>query len=251
MAGEQYESELHREMMELETILQNHVKTPGLFRELDELLQQKKKLLTQQDQQEEQVQQVTLPFPEPVKVAVHKLSEKEMEKHQEEFSSFSEIARFGWEDDGYGKEKVNVYIMSGIDGVGNLPKEKIVCDFTKSSFDFKIFNLDGKNFRLFKDNLEKEIDPTKSFLRIKKNRVTICLYKKEKNETWMNLTAKNPHGHSTTKKNKSDEDPMGGIMDLMKNMYEEGDDEMKRTIAKAWTESRQKQQQSSTTNDMF
>ncbi|KAG6523860.1 hypothetical protein ZIOFF_013747 [Zingiber officinale] len=30
-----------------------------------------------------------------------------------------------------------------------------------------------------------------------------------------------------------EKDPMAGIMDLMKNMYEEGDDEMKRTIAKA------------------
>ncbi|KAL8192284.1 hypothetical protein R6Q57_027951 [Mikania cordata] len=33
-------------------------------------------------------------------------------------------------------------------------------------------------------------------------------------------------------------DPMAGIMDLMKNMYEEGDDEMKKTIAKAWTDAR-------------
>jgi calcyclin binding protein len=31
-------------------------------------------------------------------------------------------------------------------------------------------------------------------------------------------------------------------MTLMKKMYEEGDDEMKRTIAKAWTENRDKQQ---------
>jgi calcyclin binding protein len=30
-------------------------------------------------------------------------------------------------------------------------------------------------------------------------------------------------------------------MDLMKNLYEGGDEEMKRTIAKAWTESRDKQ----------
>ncbi|MQL89222.1 hypothetical protein Taro_021788, partial [Colocasia esculenta] len=35
-----------------------------------------------------------------------------------------------------------------------------------------------------------------------------------------------------------EKDPMAGIMDLMKNMYEEGDDEMKRTIAKAWTDAR-------------
>lgn len=37
-------------------------------------------------------------------------------------------------------------------------------------------------------------------------------------------------------------DPTAGIMNLMKQMYEEGDDEMKRTIAKAWTESREKNQ---------
>ena len=30
-------------------------------------------------------------------------------------------------------------------------------------------------------------------------------------------------------------------MNMMKKMYDEGDDEMKRTIAKAWTESREKQ----------
>lgn len=30
-------------------------------------------------------------------------------------------------------------------------------------------------------------------------------------------------------------------MTMMKQMYEDGDDDMKRTIAKAWTESRDKQ----------
>ena len=38
-----------------------------------------------------------------------------------------------------------------------------------------------------------------------------------------------------------DRDPSESLMDLMKKMYDEGDDEMKRTIAKAWTESREKQ----------
>ena len=35
-------------------------------------------------------------------------------------------------------------------------------------------------------------------------------------------------------------DPGDSLMQMMKNMYETGDDEMKRTIAKAWTESREK-----------
>lgn len=38
-----------------------------------------------------------------------------------------------------------------------------------------------------------------------------------------------------------DADPNDSLMSLMKQMYEDGDDEMKRTIAKAWTESRDKQ----------
>lgn len=39
---------------------------------------------------------------------------------------------------GYGKDKVSVYVMAGIDGVGDLPKENVTCTFTKSSFDLKV-----------------------------------------------------------------------------------------------------------------
>lgn len=41
-------------------------------------------------------------------------------------------------------------------------------------------------------------------------------------------------------KDASSKDPMGGLMDIMKKMYESGDPEMKRTIAKAWTEGQDK-----------
>ena len=44
-----------------------------------------------------------------------------------------------------------------------------------------------------------------------------------------------------TPKFDKDEDPSSSIMKMMKQMYDDGDDEMKRTIAKAWTESREKQ----------
>lgn len=36
-------------------------------------------------------------------------------------------------------------------------------------------------------------------------------------------------------------DPNDSLMTMMKQMYDDGDDEMKRTIAKAWSESRNKQ----------
>ena len=36
------------------------------------------------------------------------------------------------------------------------------------------------------------------------------------------------------------EDPSGQLMNMMKRMYDEGDDTMKRTIAEAWSKSRDK-----------
>jgi len=39
---------------------------------------------------------------------------------------------------------------------------------------------------------------------------------------------------------KEAKDPSEGLMGLLKQMYDEGDDDMKKTIAKSWTESRNK-----------
>ena len=36
------------------------------------------------------------------------------------------------------------------------------------------------------------------------------------------------------------EDPSAGMMNMMKKMYEDGDDNMKRTIAEAWTKANDK-----------
>lgn len=46
--------------------------------------------------------------------------------------------------------------------------------------------------------------------------------------------------HFRTPKFDKEEDPEASLMTLMKQMYEDGDDDMKRTIAKAWTEARDK-----------
>ena len=58
---------------------------------------------------------------------------------------FETIAKFGWDQEG---KKVKVYITSGIDGVGSIPKDNISCEFEDTSFDLKIQDLNGKNYRL-------------------------------------------------------------------------------------------------------
>lgn len=39
---------------------------------------------------------------------------------------------------------------------------------------------------------------------------------------------------------KSSDDPGAGLMQMMQKMYNDGDDEMKRTLRKAWHESQEK-----------
>lgn len=150
---------------------------------------------------------------------------------------YENLDKFGWEDAGYGKEKVSVYLMSNVDGVGELPLDQIDCHFTKTSFDLKVHGLNGRNLRLVQSHLDKEINPERSFYRVKANRITIVLIKQNKDQVWMNLNSKSG---KTESKSSDSSDPSAGIMNLMKNMYEEGDDEIKRTIAKAWTENQTK-----------
>ncbi|TYZ65020.1 hypothetical protein PybrP1_002335 [[Pythium] brassicae (nom. inval.)] len=212
---------LQSEVAELRQLLAA-AKAPGNVRDLTQLLARKQQALETAAAAAAALKAQEAP------AAVHETSKQPpvvvpvRSSDVDDVTPYVEISRFGWEDDGYGKDKVAVYVMSGIDGVGDLPKESVTCSFTKSS--------------LVKNHLEKNIVPAKSSFRVKKNRVTVTLWKADKNHSWLNLTEKNPG-----KAPRSDSsDPAAGIMDMMKNMYDEGDDEMKRTIAKAWSESREK-----------
>ena len=84
---------------------------------------------------------------------------------------YSTISSFGWDQDPFGPQAqpafVYVYITSGVDGVGEA-KERVTCDFTPTSFDLKVLGLKGRNLRLLKSGLEKEIVPEESKVIVKK-----------------------------------------------------------------------------------
>ena len=146
------------------------------------------------------------------------------------------IEGFAWDQDEYGKDPQNVYVylLSGMDGVGQC-KERVTCDFSKGAFDLKIVDFNGKNYRLLKDNLDKEIVPEQSKVLVKKNSIKLCLRKAKGEygyESWMDLTAKRQ------KSEAAKSDPSAGIMDMMKQMYEDGDDNMKKAIGEAMIKSR-------------
>ena len=97
------------------------------------------------------------------------------------------------------------------------------------------------NMKLTIEPVYKKIVPADSSYRVRGETLTISLAKKKKT-SWMKLKK----GALDTKKSKAEskekakEDPNNALMDLMKKMYDEGDDEMKRTMQKAMWEAQHK-----------
>ena len=149
------------------------------------------------------------------------------------------ISTFSFDAGSYGSKTVSIYIS--LPGVGSIDKSNISCPFTSTSFDLSIHDLKGKNYRLVKDNLEHEIDAEKSKLLIKSDRIVIKLAKVKGEygsyDSWSDLTSKK--GKSAADKKKKTTDPSASIMELMKDMYDSGDDNMKKMIGETMLKQRE------------
>ncbi|XP_060558475.1 calcyclin-binding protein-like [Ruditapes philippinarum] len=102
-------------------------------------------------------------------------------------------------------------IYATVPGVESVPKEQVTCNFSSRSFSLRCNSVNQKNYTCEVTTLMEEILPNDSYIKV-----------------------------NILKSIDKDADPNDSMMSLMKQMYEDGDDEMKRTIAKAWTESREK-----------
>lgn len=150
------------------------------------------------------------------------------------------LNNYAWDQN---SDYVKLYVT--LEGVHNFPKEAAVCKFTDRSLDLHVLT-DNKKYNLAINNLAENIDPVKSHIKVKTNMVLINLAK-NKQKQWTCVTgvekrikdlkdAKNDDMTKMTDKG----DPESTLMNLMKQMYQNGDDDMKRTIAKAWCESQEK-----------
>lgn len=87
---------------------------------------------------------------------------------------YTPITNFAWDQDGYDSPTVTVYI--DLEGVGSV-KDSVKSSFTKSSFDVEVRGLAGQNYRLVKDNLDKDIEPERCRVVVKKNKILVKLSK--------------------------------------------------------------------------
>jgi calcyclin binding protein len=154
-------------------------------------------------------------------------------------SKYTPIDKFTFDMGGYNSQFVTLYIS--LPSVGSIPKSQITCNFQETFFDLVVEDLNGKSYRLFKDNLEHDIDPKTSKYVVKSDKVVIKLGKQKKEyggyDMWSNLSAKKPKKIGSDGKSNKD-DPASSIMDLMKDLYESGDDNMKKMIGETMMKQR-------------
>jgi len=157
---------------------------------------------------------------------------------------YTPITRFGWEQD---NSFVNVLCFE-LPGVG-AAKERARCDFAKDSFDLTVMDVappEGSpsgsrptSYRLRVLNLEKDIDPARSSYKVKKNSIEVKLRKTGQYDHWIELVSK-----KLSREKNSDEksaDPSASINDMMRQMYEDGDEATRKVIGEAMLKSREEQ----------
>ncbi|KAA0719372.1 Calcyclin-binding protein [Triplophysa tibetana] len=145
------------------------------------------------------------------------------------------INNYGWDQS---DKFVKIYIT--LKGVHSIPSENVEASFTERGFHVLVKELDGKNHQMTVNNLLCPIVTSESSKKIKTDMVVI-MCKKKSTKKWDCLTQVEKQSKEKDKPSVNENtDPSEGLMSVLKKIYTDGDDEMKRTINKAWVESQDK-----------
>ncbi|XP_008432384.1 calcyclin-binding protein [Poecilia reticulata] len=145
------------------------------------------------------------------------------------------ITSYAWDQS---EKFVKIYL--DLKDVHKISAENVEVDITERSFSVLIKDLNGKNHQMTVLNLLHPIDEKDSYKKVKTDMLLIML-KKQTTKKWECLTAVEKRSKEKDKPSMDENaDASDGLMSMLKKIYDDGDDEMKRTINKAWTESQDK-----------
>uniref|UniRef100_A0A3Q4BTQ9 Calcyclin-binding protein n=1 Tax=Mola mola TaxID=94237 RepID=A0A3Q4BTQ9_MOLML len=148
------------------------------------------------------------------------------------------ITNYAWDQS---EKFVKIYLT--LKDVHKIPSENVEVNFTEGSFSVLVKDLNGKNHQMKVLNLLYPIDANDSCKKIKTDMVLV-MCKKHTSKKWDCLTKVEKQSKEKEKPSVDDStDPSDSLMNMLKKIYSEGDDEMKRTINKAWSESQEKKMQ--------
>lgn len=173
-------------------------------------------------------------------ISAKKLQKEQQAKREADPTSTSKaytvkINNYGWDQS---DKFVKIYIT--LKGVHSIAVENVNVTFTERSFVVLVNDLDGKNHQMTINNLLFPIDVQESCRKVKTDMVLVMCRKKTAKK-WECLTQVEKKTKEKEKPNvEENADPSDGLMSMLKKIYSDGDDEMKRTINKAWSESQEK-----------
>uniref|UniRef100_U5ENM9 Calcyclin-binding protein n=1 Tax=Corethrella appendiculata TaxID=1370023 RepID=U5ENM9_9DIPT len=137
-------------------------------------------------------------------------------------------------------------IFISIDGVHKLPEDSVIVNFTEKSMNLLVTDLNNKDYTFVVNNLLEAIDVEKSYRKVKTDMIAIYMKKVKEGSKWSYMTQTEKRLKDSKMADTSDaladnkDDPSAGLMNVIKKMYDSGDDEMKRMINKAWHEGQTK-----------
>ncbi|XP_035027380.1 calcyclin-binding protein [Hippoglossus stenolepis] len=174
-------------------------------------------------------------------LSVKKQQKEQQARRQADPSAASKAAytvkinNYAWDQS---DKYVKIYLT--LKDVHKIPSENLEVNFTERSFSVLVKDLDGKNHQMKIVNLLYPIDEKESCKKIKTDMVLV-MCKKQTTKKWECLTKAELQTKEKEKPTTEETaDPSDGLMSMLKKIYSDGDDEMKRTINKAWSESQEK-----------
>ncbi|XP_055897199.1 calcyclin-binding protein-like [Biomphalaria glabrata] len=146
------------------------------------------------------------------------------------------ITNYAWDQS---DKFMKMYLtLSNLD---QITQDSIQATFTSRSVTIKI-QFPNKVSTLHIARLCEDVVPKECYCKKKSDYVLVMLKKSDVGKTWSYLTEREKKSKELKKpKLDEQEDPGDSLTKLLKNMYDDGDDEMKRTISKAFYESQKKQ----------
>ncbi|CAG0914754.1 unnamed protein product [Notodromas monacha] len=147
------------------------------------------------------------------------------------------LTNYAWDQT---DKSVKIY-LTNLPGIGDLPADSVSCGFEDRSVNVLIKGLNDKNYSFSLLKLLEEIKPSQSSFKVKESSVILTMPKKISSRWAHLLFSEKKAEDKRFDMPDADEDPSASLMKLMKKMYDEGDDEMKRTLTKSWYESQNKQ----------
>jgi calcyclin binding protein len=139
-------------------------------------------------------------------------------------ASFTTIESYGFDQN---ETRVHVYVT--LQGVTPSTEHSFTC--TEQSFDLKLLNVvDSKNYRLMISKLDGLIDKEKSTCSVRTDKVVLTL-QKANDRHWLQLPYRRLIGEDF---DPEKDDPANGLVGMMQQLYEDGDEDVKREIAKTW-----------------